>query len=104
MIKNNRPYSIENGYIDDGLITSHSEEEIEAVNKWIDENIAPNKKILRGRTSCGIDYRNILVLRYLKHMKWSQISEEMSYSQRWIYKLHIKALSEFGKIIENKTP
>ena len=28
MIKNNRPYSIENGYIDDGLITSHSEEEM----------------------------------------------------------------------------
>ena len=44
MIKNNRPYSIENGYIDDGLITSHSKEEIETVNKWIDENIAPNKK------------------------------------------------------------
>ena len=52
----------------------------------------------------NIDYRNILVLRYLKHMTWSQISEEMSYSQRWIYKLHIKALSEFEKIIENKTP
>lgn len=43
MIKNNRPYSIENGYIDDGLIISHSKEEIETVNKWINENIAPNK-------------------------------------------------------------
>ena len=56
MIKNNRPYSIENGYIDDGLITSHSKEEIETVNKWIDENIAPNKKILRGRTSYGMKH------------------------------------------------
>jgi hypothetical protein len=32
MIKNNRPYTNENGHIDDGLITDKSGDEIDAVS------------------------------------------------------------------------
>ncbi len=41
MIKNNRPYTNENGHIDDGLITDKSGDEIDAVSGWIKENIRP---------------------------------------------------------------
>lgn len=56
MLINGRPYSNENGYIDDGLITSHTDEEIKIVRKWIRDNIIPAKKILQDRTSYGLKH------------------------------------------------
>lgn len=56
MIKNNRPYTNENGHIDDGLITAQSEAVIEAVSDWIRKNIRPAKRILQGRTSYGLKH------------------------------------------------
>lgn len=56
MIKNGRPYSNENGYIDDGLITSHNEREVKAVKQWIADNIKTGRKILHNRTSYGIKH------------------------------------------------
>ena len=56
MIKNNRPYSIENGYIDETLITDKDEATIAAVSEWIKNNIRPAKKILQGRTSYGMKH------------------------------------------------
>ena len=56
MMKNGRPYSNENGYVDDGLITSYPQEEIDAVMNWIAENISPRKTPLDGHTSYGIKH------------------------------------------------
>ena len=56
MIKNNRPYTNENGHIDDGLITDKPETAIEAVSGWIRKNIRPAKRILQGRTSYGLKH------------------------------------------------
>lgn len=56
MIRNNRPCTNENGYIDDGLITDKSADEIEAVCGWIRDNIRPARKILQGRTSYGLKH------------------------------------------------
>lgn len=56
MIKNGRPYSIENGYEDAGLITNHSQEEIDLVLNWIDANICPRKTPLLDYTSYGIKH------------------------------------------------
>ena len=56
MIRNNRPYSIENGYIDETLITEKDEATIAAVSEWIKNNIRPAKKILQGRTSYGMKH------------------------------------------------
>ncbi len=56
MMKNGRPYSIENGYTDDGLITDRSKEEMDIAMDWIAENILPRKTPLMERTSYGIKH------------------------------------------------
>lgn len=56
MMINGRPYSNENGYIDDSLITSHLQEEIDTVMNWIAENISKRKTPLYGHTSYGIKH------------------------------------------------
>ena len=45
MIKNGRPYTNENGFVDEALITEHSDEEIAAVDEWIRKNVRTGKKI-----------------------------------------------------------
>ena len=56
MMINGRPYSNENGYVDDGLITDHPQEEIDAIMNWISNSIAPRKTPLGGHTSYGIKH------------------------------------------------
>jgi hypothetical protein len=56
MMLNGRPFSNENGYIDDGLITRHSQDEIDVVLSWISENISPRKTPLCEHTSYGIKH------------------------------------------------
>ena len=56
MIKNNRPYTNENGSIDDALITKHGDEEITAIQEWIRKNIRAGKKVLKGYTSYGMKH------------------------------------------------
>ncbi len=43
--------------------------------------------------------RELLTRRYLMYQKWELIAEEMTYGVRHIYKLHLKALDMFSKII-----
>lgn len=56
MIKNNRPYTNENGWVDDELIIDIDEKEQEIVFNWIDKNIMPRKTELDTRTSYGIKH------------------------------------------------
>lgn len=56
MIKNGRPYSIENGYVDADLITDHPEDEQRIVMDWIRDNLLPRKTILYERTSYGLKH------------------------------------------------
>lgn len=56
MIKNDRPYSIENGSVDDALISEHPQEEISLVCNWIKENIIPRNTPLVGFTSYRIKH------------------------------------------------
>ena len=56
MIKDGKPYTNENGWTDDGLITDRSENERETALRWIRENIRPRKTPLRERTSYGIKH------------------------------------------------
>ena len=56
MIKNGRPYTNENGFVDEALITEHSDEEIAAVDGWIRKNVRTGKKILHGHTSYGMKH------------------------------------------------
>ncbi len=56
MLKNNRPFTNENGVIDDALITTCHEMDIRLVGEWIRNNIRPAKAILSGRTSYGLKH------------------------------------------------
>ena len=56
MVKNNRPYSIENGTIDDALITDLPIEQQERVFRWINKNIAPRKTPNYSCSSYGIKH------------------------------------------------
>lgn len=56
MIKNGRPYTRGRDWIDDGLITSHSEKEQRIVFDWIRGNIRPRKTPYLDRTSYGIKH------------------------------------------------
>ena len=57
MIKDGRPYSIENGYIDDKLITDRPEDVIEKVFAWIESNCIMTKKPNRNSmTSYGLKH------------------------------------------------
>lgn len=38
---------------------------------------------------------DVLFYRYIKGIDWWEIAEKMGYSERWIYKLHGKALEHF---------
>lgn len=56
MLLNNRPYTNENGHIDEGLLTDKSPEIAEKVCNWIHSNIHPRKTPLNGRSSYGIKH------------------------------------------------
>ena len=56
MIKDGKPCTNENGWLDDGLLTDRPKEEQEIALRWIRENIRPRKTPLRERTSYGIKH------------------------------------------------
>lgn len=56
MIKDGKPYTNENGWIDDALLTDLTQEEQETALRWIRENIKPRKTPLRYRSSYGIKH------------------------------------------------
>jgi len=56
MLVNGRPYSNENGHIDNALITDRDEMEINKVMEWIRANIRKSNRILQGRTSYGLKH------------------------------------------------
>lgn len=56
MLKNGRPYSIENGWEDARLLTDENDAVIVVVSEWIRANIRKSGKILKGRTSYGIKH------------------------------------------------
>ena len=45
------------------------------------------------------DYKKLLFKRYVEGAEWQDIAMDMYYSERWVYKHHIRALAEFEKIM-----
>ncbi len=56
MLRDGRPYSVENGYVDKGLITDQPYEVRMEVFKWIKENILPRDTVNDRHTSYGIKH------------------------------------------------
>ena len=48
------------------------------------------------------DYRMILARRYLQNDSFRVIARELFYSERWVYKLHCRALQEFENKLNQK--
>lgn len=70
--------------------------EEEEVNSIIDRFIDYKKEILEIISSIeNDDYRKILYLKYFKYLDYLQISEEMGYSERTVYRLDQKAVYEY---------
>ena len=44
-----------------------------------------------------LDQQNILIGRYIQLKEWPDIAAELSFSPKWVLKLHGKALLEFSK-------
>lgn len=56
MLKDGKPYTIENGWVDDGLLSGKTIEEQESVRTWIHKSIKPRKTPLMTRSSYGIKH------------------------------------------------
>lgn len=56
MLKNGRPYTNENGSIDDALISDRPLEEIDIVARWIDRNMEHGRKKMEGYSSYGLKH------------------------------------------------
>ena len=54
------------------------------------QQIARQIKRLRSENE-----EDVLFYRYIKGLDWWEIAEKMKFSERWIYKLHGKALAHF---------
>ena len=46
------------------------------------------------------DYRTILEKRYIHGKEWQIIADEMHYTERWITKLHGRALQELDRMLD----
>lgn len=47
-------------------------------------------------------YQNVLYDRYIMNLKWKEIAKELKHEERYIYKLHGRALEEVEKLLKNK--
>lgn len=59
--------------------------------------LAEVRSDIENKIKCLSDdiLREVLIRRYLLYQKWDVIAEEMNYGERYIYKLHLRALKEF---------
>lgn len=63
-------------------------------------------QLLRLKNECfdlignmpNFEYQNILIARYLQNKEWSDIATELEFSEKWILKLHFRAIEEFAKV------
>ena len=64
----------------------------------IDELVSMKQEAFdRIRNVPDFDQQNILIGRYIQLKEWDDIAAELSFSPKWVLKLHGKALLEFYK-------
>ncbi|MCI6466395.1 MAG: hypothetical protein MSA90_13115 [Faecalicatena sp.] len=54
------------------------------------QDIAQRIKSLKSENE-----KDVLFYRYIKELEWWEIAEKMRYSERWVHKLHGRALAHF---------
>ena len=56
MIRNGRPYTVENGYVDKKLISERPFTDLSVIDQWIRNNIRKSRSIYKYRTSYGLKH------------------------------------------------
>ena len=69
------------------------------IDRFVDIKMDISKTIARVRNE---NYRLILEKRYLCFMTWEQISMDMSYTNRWLRKMHDRALDVVDRLLAEK--
>lgn len=68
------------------------------ITAWIDELATMrNDTFSMIKNVPDLDQQNILIGRYIQLKEWDDIAAELSFSPKWVLKLHGKALLEFYK-------
>ena len=68
-----------------------------AINEEIDALVDLKLDIIKSINSINEpELQRVLDLRYLKFLKWEEVSWEMGYSIKYVYHLHRKALNEIN--------
>ena len=71
------------------------------LNNHIKEFIDLKSKITKKIDELpDIEYRLVLMLRYLDFKTWEEIAEMMNYSRQWVTKIHGRALNSLQKLLE----
>lgn len=87
------------GSVGQGDLSGYVAEMDEMINELIKERcqrIKTYQEIVRQiKRIKSQNESDVLFYRYIKGMDWWEIAEKMDYSERWIYKLHGKALAHF---------
>ena len=82
-----------------GDLSTYAAELDEMINELIEERrqrIRTYKQIVQQiKRMKSRNESDVLFYRYIKAMEWWDIVELMGFSERWIYKLHGKALAHF---------
>lgn len=69
------------------------------IDRFVDMKMEIAKTIAMVRNE---NYRLILEKRYLCFMTWAQISLDMNYTNRWLRKMHDRALEVVDKLLAEK--
>ena len=72
----------------------------EEIDRFVDIKMDISKTIARVRNE---NYRLILEKRYLCFMNWEQISLDMHYTNRWLRKMHERALDVVDRILQERS-
>lgn len=69
------------------------------IDRFVDTKMDISQIIAKVRNE---NYRLILEKRYLCFMTWEQISKDMNYTNRWLRKMHDRALDVVDRLLAEK--
>lgn len=96
----------------DGGVPSDIADRIGMIQSLVDEaNDKLDSLIKKKRMALSIifeikdgRYQAILEERYINCKRWEDVARTMNYDQRWLFRLHEKAIKEFEKLYSKNTP
>lgn len=96
----------------DGGVPSDIADRIGMIQSLVDEaNDRWDSLIKKKRMALSIifeikdgRYQAILEERYINCKRWEDVARTMNYDQRWLFRLHEKAIKKFEKLYSKNTP